>query len=149
MDRFIKNTYEILSPLNELTARLPMTRHQFLSSDRKVQRSVFGEGAGQVNVTVNLGESDYTCNSPLGGELRLPGFGFLAESPQFVAFYSRNWNGSEFASPALFTLRSADAQPLRGSHKVRIFHGFGDEKIHLGKSRLAVVREEIVDPNGR
>jgi len=149
MDRFIKNTYEILSPLNELTARLPMTSHQFLSSDGKVQRSVFGEGAGQVNVTVNLGESDYTCNSPLGGELRLPGFGFLAESPQFVAFYSRSWNGSEFASPALFTLRSADAQPLRGSHKVRLFHGFGDENIHLGKNRLAVVREEIVDPNGR
>ena len=45
MDRFVKNTHEILSPLNELTARMRMTQHQFLTPDRKVQQSTFGEGA--------------------------------------------------------------------------------------------------------
>ena len=43
VDRFVKNTYEILSPLNEITSQAPMTRHQFLTPDRKVQRTVFGE----------------------------------------------------------------------------------------------------------
>ncbi|HEX7434448.1 MAG TPA: DUF5696 domain-containing protein, partial [Anaerolineaceae bacterium] len=40
-DRFIKNTHEILGPLNALTAQLPVTEHRFLTPDRKVQRSVF------------------------------------------------------------------------------------------------------------
>ena len=53
MDRFVKNTYEILSPLNELTARMRMTQHQFLTPDRKVQQSTFGEGADAVVVVVN------------------------------------------------------------------------------------------------
>src|SRR5262249_9495635 len=35
MDRFIKNTCEILSPLNEITAQMPMTGHDFLTPDRK------------------------------------------------------------------------------------------------------------------
>jgi len=31
LDRFVKNTHEILSPLNELTAQMRMTKHEFLT----------------------------------------------------------------------------------------------------------------------
>lgn len=145
-DRFIKNTYEILSPLNELTARLPMTGHSFLSPDRKVQRTAFGDGPDQVSVTVNMGNAEYDCDSRLGGKLRLPALGFLVESPQFVSFYSLNWDGLEYASPPLFTLRSFDDRPLSSSRKIRIFHGFGDDKVHFGAGTVSVAREVVLDP---
>jgi hypothetical protein len=148
-DRFIKNTYEILSPLNALTARLQMTRHEFLSADRKVQRTVFGDGPGQVSVTINLGNSDYVCASKLGGEVRLPALGFLAESPTFVAFYSRNWGNLEYASPPLFTLQCLDGLPLARSQRIRVFHAFGDEKLHMGTRTFSVVREAVLNPKAR
>jgi hypothetical protein len=147
LDRFIKNTYEILSPLNELTARMQMTKHEFLTSDRKVQRTTFGEGADQVIVTVNLGDSDYTCPAS-NQRIQLPPLGFLVESATFVAFHARNWNGIAYDTALpLFTARSLDGRPISQSHKVRIFHGFGDDRIRLGKSPLAVQREQTVDPN--
>jgi hypothetical protein len=61
LDRFVKNTYELLSPLNELTAQLPMTRHELLSADKKVQRSVFGEDADR-------GVDRHTVEQGRGGE---------------------------------------------------------------------------------
>jgi hypothetical protein len=146
MDRFLKNTYEILSPLNELTARMQMTGHEFLNPDRTVQRTTFGEGSGQVSVIVNLGSSDYVCLSRTGGELRIPPLGFLAESPTFVAFYSRNWGGLDYASPPLFTMRSLDNRPLAKSRKIRVFHSFGDERLRIGGNTLSVTREAIIDP---
>ena len=33
LDRFVKNTHETLSPLNEISARMPMTKHEFLTPD--------------------------------------------------------------------------------------------------------------------
>ena len=39
MDVFVKNTYEVLSPLYEITAQVPMTGHEFLTADRKVRRT--------------------------------------------------------------------------------------------------------------
>ena len=69
VDRFIKNTCEVLCPLNEMTARLPMTGHQFLTPDRKVQRTVFGDGTGAVQVIVNSGTEAYVS----GFEARRPG----------------------------------------------------------------------------
>jgi hypothetical protein len=146
-DRFIKNTYEILSPLNELTARLQMTRHEFLTADRAVQRTVFGEGPQQVNVTVNFGASDYSCNSAAGKPVRLPAWGFLVESPGFVAFYARNWGGLEYDSaPPLFTLRSLDGRSLSKSRQVRVFHAFGDDRLQLGSSTVSVAREATLNP---
>jgi hypothetical protein len=147
LDRFIKNTYEILSPLNELTARMQMTKHEFLTSDRQVQRTIFGQGADEVIVTVNLGNSDYTGHAS-NQQVQLPPLGFLVESPMFVAFHARNWNGLAYdkALP-LFTARSLDGQPISQSHKVRIFHGFGDDRIRFGKSPVSVQREQIIDPN--
>lgn len=146
MDRFIKNTYEVLCPLNELTAQMAMTQHQFLTPDRKVERTVFGQGSGEVQVLVNDSSTNYVCSSKLGGRLLLPPFGFLAESPTFVAFHALNWNGVRYDSPAMFTLRSLDDQPLSRSHQVRVFHAFGDEHIRLHRSTKPVTREAIFDP---
>lgn len=144
LDRFVKNTYEILSPLNEMTARQPMISHQFLSADRLVQRSTFAAGKELVTVTANNGATDHRCASALGGPLVLPPNGFLVESPQFVAFLARNWNGREYAAPVLFTLRSLDGKPLKSSGRIRVYHGFGDRRIQLGQRLVEVAKEAVV-----
>jgi hypothetical protein len=149
MDRFIKNTCEILSPLNELTAQLQMTGHEFLTSNRKVQRTQFGQGAEQVRVTVNLGDSDYVCGSTSGQQVRLPALGFLIESPKFVAFYARNWAGLDYQSPPLFTLRALDNRSLSKSRKIRVFHAFGDARIRFTTGTAAVAREAVLDPKSQ
>ena len=137
----MKNTYEILSPLNELTARTRMPQHQFLSPDRKIRRSVFGEGPAAVEVTVNGGDKPFSCESKLGGEVVLPPYGFLVESPEFVAFHAQNWNGLAYADAPLFTLRALDGQPLENSRKIRVFHAFGDTRIKLGDKVRTVPKE--------
>ena len=146
MDCFIKNTYEILSPLNELTARLQMFSHEFLTADRKVQRTVFGQDKDKLTVIVNGGDSDYVCSCASNEQVRLPSLGFLIESPTFVAFYSRNWAGLDYTSPPLFTLRALDNRPLSKSRKIRVFHAFGDEKIRFPDGTAAVRREAVIDP---
>jgi hypothetical protein len=146
-DRFVKNTYEILSPLNELTAQMPMTGHKFLPPNYQVQRSVFGEGANQVLVVVNTGSSDYPLESRLGGDCVLPAGGFLIEAPTFVAFHARRWNGLTYADAPLFTLRSTDGEPLARSRSIRVFHGFGDPRVRLGLDTRTVAKEEVVSVN--
>jgi hypothetical protein len=142
LDRFIKNTYEVLSPLNELTARMQMTGHQFLTGDHMVQKTSFGQGADAVEVTVNAGKNNYVCTSRLGGKIVLPTFGFVVESSTFVAFHASNWNGLTYTNAPLFTLRSLDGRPLTRSRQVRIYHGFGDEQVRVGRTLHKVVREE-------
>jgi hypothetical protein len=44
----------------------------------------------------------------------------------------------------LFTLRSADGQPLARSRRIRIFHGFGDPGVKLPGAAFTVAKEEIV-----
>jgi Family of unknown function (DUF5696) len=144
LDRFIKNTYEVLSPLNELTAQLPMTEHHFLTSDHKVQASIFGEGADAVRVVVNAGRTPYSVDSRLGGKVELPSRGFLIESPSFAAFHASRWAGLDYKEPAMFTLRSLDGKPLANSHHVRVYHAFGDERIAVGNETRKVRREEVV-----
>jgi hypothetical protein len=144
MDRFVKNTYEILSPLNELTAETPMSEHQFLTPDYQVQRSVFGGGDNQAVVVVNTGSANYSTHSRLGGNIVLPPGGFLIEAPTFLAFHAASWNGLAYADPPLFTLRSADGQPLARSRRIRIFHGFGDPRVKLPGAIFTVAKEEIV-----
>ena len=143
-DRFVKNTHEILSPLNEQTAQQPMTGHAFLTPDRRVQRSVFGSGADATTVTVNGGTGVWTLESALGGDVELPPFGFLVASPRFVAFHARTWAGHRYVAPVLFTMRSLDGKPLAESGRVRVFHGFGEPDLVLGGHRFAVVREAVV-----
>ena len=132
LDRFVKNTYEILSPLNEITSRMRMTGHQFLTADRKVRRSVFGDSA--VQVIVNGGDADYALKSRTGGDVILPPFGFLVESADFFAFCATRWNGLTYSTPTLFTLRSQDG-------RTRIYHGFGDDRINVGGTQLRVQKE--------
>jgi hypothetical protein len=146
MDRFVKNTYEILSPLNELTARMRMTQHRFLTPDRKVQQSTFGEGADAVEVVVNGGETPFTYASRSGGIVELPPYGFIAESRTFVAFHAFSYGGLRYSAPVMFTLHSLDNRPLSRSRQVRVYHAFGSDQIRVGKATLAVPREAIVAP---
>jgi hypothetical protein len=146
LDRFVKNTYEILSPLHASTARVPLSAHAFLTPDRKVQRSVFGEGEGATEVVVNAGAADWRHASRTGGEAVLPPFGFLVESPNFVAFHARAWDGMKYEDPPLFTLTSLDGQPLGKSKRVRIYHGFGDDRVRAAGGERRVPREAVVQP---
>jgi hypothetical protein len=146
MDRFVKNTYEILSPLNELTARMRMTQHQFLTPDRKVQQSTFGEGADAVVVVVNTGGTAFTYASRSSGTVELPPYGFIAESRTFVAFHALSYGGLRYDGPVMFTLRSLDNRPLSRSRQVRVYHAFGSDQIRLGKATLAVPKEAITKP---
>jgi hypothetical protein len=146
VDRFVKNTHEVLSPLNELTARERMTRHEFLTPDRKVQRSVFGDGAGATEVIVNTGADEFRVQSKLGGEVVLPPFGFLVESSQFVAFHALSWGGLRYESAPLFTLRAADARPLARSRRVQVFHAFGDAQLKLGRRVHTIEKAATIEP---
>ena len=140
VDRYVKNTYEILSPLHEITAQMQMTNHHALTPDRKVRQTLFGDGASIVNVIANGSGSNY--RTPFrGSDVILPPNGFLIESPTFVAFCATQWNGIAYDTPTCFTLRSLDGKPLEQSEKVRIFHAFGDPRIKFGNSEQKVDKE--------
>ena len=145
MDRFVKNTYEVLSPLNEITSRTVLARHEFLTADRKVRRSVFGEGPGAVEVIANFGAAPYACRSKAGGEVVLGPYGFLVEGPTFVAFSAAQFGGIEYATAPLFTVRSADGKPIASGARVRVYHGFGDPRIRIGGKEFKVEREQTLD----
>ncbi|MHB8524326.1 MAG: DUF5696 domain-containing protein [Limisphaerales bacterium] len=144
LDRFVKNTYEILSPLNELTAQMPLTQHRFLTPDRRVQRTVFGSGSGAVEVIVNAGDTEYRHTSKRWGEIALPRYGFLIESPTFAAFHAASWNGLRYDAPPMFALRSLDGKPLNRSARVRVFHAFGDDRIRLRNVIEDVSTERVI-----
>lgn len=145
LDRFVKNTHEILSPLNEITARVPMTEHEFLTPDRKVQRSVFGSGAERVEVIVNGSAGNLGHKSKLGGDVILPPFGFVIESPSFAAFCATAWNARKYPEPALFTMRSLDDKPLSKAKQIRVFHGFGDHLLKFADSLESIATERVLD----
>jgi hypothetical protein len=146
LDRFVKNTYEILSPLNELTSRMTLSQHQFLTPDRKIRRTVFGNGREAVEVIVNAGAAEYQHASTKWGQVHLPPYGFLVESPTFVAFHARSWNSLQYNMPTLFTLRSQDGKPLDRSLKIRIYHAFGDSRVRLGTQTRNVAKEAVLGP---
>src|SRR5262249_17739303 len=141
-DRFVKNTTEILSPLNELTSRQLLSQHEFLTPDRKVQRTLFGNGPAAVEVIVNASAKDFRCHtSSEFPEAVLPPYGFLVYSAEFVAFCGRKFGGLEYETPSLFTLRSLDGKPLMTSSRVRVFHGFGSPRVRLGNTTQSVDKE--------
>jgi hypothetical protein len=135
-DQFIKNTYEVLSPLGRVTALLPMTDHRFLTPDRKVETTRFGN---DVNITVNYGESEYSTPRAV-----LPQYGFLIESPTLVAYYARSYRELKYSDPALFVLRSMDGKPLASSGQVRIYRGFGDTRVEFRGKTVEVQTEKVV-----
>ncbi|MGB7758376.1 MAG: DUF5696 domain-containing protein [Bryobacteraceae bacterium] len=144
-DRFMKNTHEVLSPLNEITGKMPMTRHEFLTADSKAQRSVFSDGKRTVEVVVNMGESPLQWKSKLGGAIELPVYGFLVESTDFVAFRAQIWSGHRYTAAPIFTLRSLDGKPLTLSRRIRVFHAQGDAELQLRGSARAVAKEAVLE----
>jgi hypothetical protein len=133
-DRVIKNTWEVLSPLNAIAAELPLERHEFLTADRLVQRTRFGE----LSISVA-----YERPARLGDNA-VPAHGFIVESPRYVAFCATRYAGRDYAQPALFTARSLDGRPIAESSQVRIYHGFGDRRVRLAGKDFEVAREAIV-----
>lgn len=137
-DRVIKNTWEVLSPLNLITAERPLDNHEFLSPDRSLQRTRFGD----LTITVSYGQAASI------GDQRVPPYGFVVDSPGFIAFCASRYNGVDYATPALFTARSLDGKPLAESARVRVYHGFGESRIQLGGKLFNIPREGVVNPVG-
>ncbi|MCD6338734.1 MAG: hypothetical protein J7M29_05065 [Verrucomicrobia bacterium] len=145
-DRFVKNTYEILSPWNELTAMQLLESCRFLTPDGRVRESRFGRGENAGRAVINQGPGDWVCASRLGGKVVLPPKGFLIETPTFIAFYARSWGGLRYADPPLFTIRSLDGKPLGRAAKVRVFHGFGDPRLAWRGGARRIPREAVLTP---
>ena len=137
MDRFVKNTHEILGPLASVTAHARLTKLEFLTPDRAVRRATFGGSGGRpaATVTVNFGPGEFVVESSQGGKVKLPTWGFLIESPRFIAFHATSWAGRDYNAPVLFTLR------MDGKH-THIFHGFGDAHL-MWRGRDLEVRREL------
>jgi hypothetical protein len=113
-----------------------MTGHRFLTPDRKVETTRFGN---DVNITVNYGDSEYSTPRAV-----LPQYGFLIESPTLVAYYARSYRELKYSEPALFVLRSMDGKPLASSGQVRIYHGFGDTRVEFRGKTVEVQTEKVV-----
>jgi hypothetical protein len=133
-DRVIKNIYEVLSPLNLITSKYPLDNHEFVSPDRLLQRTRLGP----VNISVA-----YEKPARIGDNT-VPAYGFIVDSPKFIAFCATRFGGIDYPSPTLFTVRSLDNKPIAESGKVRIYHGFGDKRIRLFGKDFEVAREAIV-----
>jgi ActR/RegA family two-component response regulator len=111
VDQFIKNTYEVLSPLNRIAGVLPMNDHRYLTPDRKVETTRFG---GDLQVTVNYGAADYRMKNAV-----LPQYGFLIESPKLVAFHATSYGGKTWTEPTLLVAHTLDG-------RLRTYRAFGD-----------------------
>lgn len=133
-DVVIKNTWEVLSPLNVITAERSLDSHEFLSDDRLVQRTRFGD----LQITVA-----YERPAEIDGNT-VPAYGFIVESPTYVAFCATSYRGIDYETPTLFTARSLDGRPIERSGRVRIYHGFGDSRIRLGDRVFEVPRQDIM-----
>jgi hypothetical protein len=140
-DRFIKNTQEVLGPLNKLTSQALLERYEFLDTARQIRKTTFGNG---VTTVVNGSDGDYTTVSARWGDVTLPPYGFLVEAGTFVAFYARSWNGHTYDDPALFCLASQDGKPLPESSRVRVYHGFGESHLAWRGDLVSVRREAIL-----
>ncbi len=139
LDRFLKNTHEVLSPLNRLSSKMLLTDYQRLSPDGTALRSVFGDG--RIEVVVNLGQADFTFQSQRWGEVVLPPNGFLAHAPEFLAFSAKRFQGLDYQNIPLFTLQSLDGKSLDESARVRICHGFGDSRLTWKGRTIEIPRQ--------
>jgi hypothetical protein len=113
-------------------ATLPMTDHRFLTPDRIVEWTRFGD---DVEITVNYGAADGAA-----GDAVLPQFRFLVNSPSLFAFRVRKCSRVDYEDPMLFVLRSLDGQPLVASRQVAVHQGFGNRRLDF-QGRVVEVRE--------
>jgi len=142
-DAFLKNTQEILGPLHQATAHDRLTRLEFLTPNGAVRRATYGQG-DRTRVTVNFGPDNATVETKLGGAVTLPPWGFVVETPRFLAFYALRWNGRDYPKGALFTLQAAGNQDLGKATKVRVFHAFGEPQLNWRGQIFAVPRERTI-----
>ncbi len=143
-DVFLKNTHEVLGPLHHVTAHDRLTAFEYLTEDRNVGRATYGEGKEAMKVTVNFGQTPAEVTSETGGRTVLPPWGFVVESPRFIAFHARFWNGQDYGDGAMFTLRPTDNKPLADSGSIRVFHAFGPAMLFWQGKDYAVTREKVV-----
>lgn len=146
LDVFIKNTQEILGALHAVTAYDRLTKLEFLTEDSKVRKATYADGENATTVIVNFGTTDAQVKCPLGGDVILPPYGFVAEGPSFAAFYARRWNGQPYDKGALFTLRPMDGKDLKDARQVRVFHGFGPAELRWKAELYTVQREQVIQP---
>ena len=146
LDVFLKNTHEVLGPLHHVTAHDRLNSFEYLSDDGNVRRATYGQGEQATTVTVNLGQTPAEVDSETGGRTLLPPWGFIVESPHFIAFHSRHWNGQDYGNGALFTLRPTDNKTLKESSSIRIFHAFGPSTLAWRGKTYEVKREEVIKP---
>ena len=153
-DAFIRNTYEFMSPLNELTAQLPMTDHRFLTPDGLVEMTRFG---ADVSVVINASPKNATVQFVDGTaekvadklkSITLPPFGFVVHSPTFQAFHAMDWEGVRYDKPTLFTIRSLDGRPLHRSKRIRVYHAFGSPKLAIATRRAEAKGRVVVEVPG-
>jgi len=138
IDQFIKNTYEVLSPLGRLTALMEMTDHQFLTENRLVERTRFGT---DVKIVVNFSGENYTWQDTV-----IPPRGFAIDSPSLKAFCAMRYAGVDYSEPTLFVLWARDGKSLEQSDDVRIYHGFGEPRVQFRDDILNVKTPETLVP---
>ena len=78
----------------------------------------------------------------------MPPLGFLAEHPFLIAFYAKRFNGVDYPSGAMFTVRSLDDHPIDDSRRIRVYHGFGSTQIKIGTELISVKGEQIIETFG-
>ncbi len=140
-DRFIKNTQEILGPLNQRTSQAVIERYEFLDANRRVRRTTFRNG---VTVFVNGCDANVPVSTAFSGEVLLPPYGLLVEAGDFAAFVALRWKDQIYSVPTLFTLTSLDGKPLEQSEQVKVFHGFGETVLPWKGKSVEIRREEVL-----
>ncbi|MCC7491200.1 MAG: hypothetical protein IT204_02580 [Fimbriimonadaceae bacterium] len=135
-DRFLKNSYEVLSWVNRLSFGVPLEAHTVRG---EVEETRFGS---DLHVVVNYGARPVELAAgPVLGQVRLGPWGFAVWSPTFVAVHALAAGGLQYPTPALYTARSLDGQPLASSARVRLYHGCGGPRLGLAGREFVVDRE--------
>ena len=77
--RFLQTT-EATLPVHRQVFGVPMTQHEWITGDRLVQRTAFGNG---IETWVNFGEAPFAVETPRGREV-IDRNGFIAFGPDFA-----------------------------------------------------------------
>ena len=134
-ERFLKNTYEVLSPLARIAYRVPPAQHRTLDEAGLVEEMYYGY---DLRIVVNRGRTPFVAEDE---DFVLPPDGFWIQHPFFVAFYAKRAFGQDLEGPALFTIQSLEGKLWLRAEKVRIWHGFGPSRLRIAGKTFEVERE--------
>ncbi len=134
-ERFLKNTYEVLSHVARIRHRNPILDYRTLDTAGLVEEAYFGF---DLRIVINRGAEPWEDPE---GDFTLPRHGFWVQHPFFVAFHATRAFGTDLGAPALFTIRSLEGKLWLRAESVRIWHGFGPSTLQLGGKRFDVERE--------